>query len=366
MSSRTLFAPLALVPLAVALVSPGLAQSADLVVWYPLDETAGTACADVSGNGHMGTYFGGTLGQPGAAPGTGTSVEFDGATEKVDIPDGGALTTLRKELTATCWMNADDFDGVQRFFGNDGSWTWGLMNQSLRFTTRTIKDYDLAVPLTAGTWYHVAAVFDANFDVTFYLDGVDVGTVVGSAQANPPFATWHIAFKDPAIPEWFDGHLDDVQVYDGVLSAADVKWLYDHPGQELARIGDTVCVSNANSTGVEAHVVASGSVDLTDDDVTLEVSGLPPGEMGYFVMGQNGAQIPVSQGVLCVGAPQVRFAKHPLGTGSGDVSFALDLLNLPQQTVFLPGETWILQMWYTDQNPGPVWNFSDAVAIPFQ
>lgn len=364
--SRIPYFALPALALAMAFAPAAQAQNADLVVWYPLDETSGTVCADASGNGHTGTYFGGTLGQPGAAPGSGTSVEFDGATEKVDIPDGGALTTLRQSLTATCWMKADQFSGVQRFFGNDGSWTWGLVNQSLRFTTRTIQDYDQPVSLSVGTWYHVAAVFDASFDVTFYVDGVDIGTVPGTAQANPPFATWHIAYKDPANPEWFDGHLDDVQVYDGVLSAADVKWLHEHPGQELARIGDTVCASNANSTGSGAEVVASGSVLLADDDVTLEVTGLPPGEMGYFVMGKNGAQIPVSQGVLCIGAPQIRFAKSPLGTGSGSVSFALDLLNLPQQTVFLPGETWILQMWYTDQNPGPVWNFSDAVAIPFQ
>ena len=51
-------------------------------------------------------------------PGTGTSVEFDGVDDKVDIPDGPGFTALRKELSALCWMRADQLSGAQRFFGN--------------------------------------------------------------------------------------------------------------------------------------------------------------------------------------------------------------------------------------------------------
>ena len=113
-----------------------------------------------------------------------------------------------------------------------------------------------------------------------------------------------------ASPEWFDGLLDDIQVYDGVLTAAEVKWLYDHPGQSLRpNLGTTVCTSNQNSTGNVAHVTASGSDDIAKNDVLFEVTDLPPNEWGYFLMGQNAATIPVSNGILCIGAPQIRFAK---------------------------------------------------------
>ena len=112
---------LRLLPLTIAL--PALAQTPVLEAWYRLDETAGTLCNDSALNGHDGVYDGGTLGQPGAAPGSGTSVLFDGQNDKVDIPDGPGFTDLRQELTAVCWMNTNKLSGVQRFFGNDGSWT---------------------------------------------------------------------------------------------------------------------------------------------------------------------------------------------------------------------------------------------------
>ena len=107
--------------------------------------------------------------------------------------------------------------------------------------------------------FNVGVVFDGNYDVTFYLDGVEVGKVVGSSAANSPKPTWHIAYKDPNYPEYFDGHLDDIQVYDGVLTADDMRWLYENPGQELARLGESVCDGLPNSTGSASTLEATGS-----------------------------------------------------------------------------------------------------------
>lgn len=353
--------------LPLLLASPALAfavpQNGELVAWYRLDDTSWALCADSTPNAMDGVYTGGTLGAPGAAPGTGASVDFDGQSERVDIAAGGALDPLRERLSAACWMKADTLGPVQRFFGNDGSWTWGVTGTSLRFTTRAIKDYDLGVGLQTGVWYHVGVVFDGNYDVTFYLDGVQVGKVAGSSASNPPKPTWHIAYKDPNYPEYFDGHLDDIQVYDGVLTADDMRWLYENPGQELERLGDSICDGLPNSTGSASTLEATGSDEVADDDLELEVMGLPASEFGYFVMGRNPATINISAGVLCIGAPQYRFAKYPLGTGAGSVVFGVDMSSLPQGQVFLPGDSWIFQLWHTD---GGTMNFSEAVGVTFK
>ena len=71
-------------------------------------------------------------------------------------------------------------------------------------------------------------------------------------------------------------------------------------------------------------------------------------------------------GTLCVGAPQIRFAKDVQDSGpTGNVSLHLDLSNLPQNTVVLPGETWHFQYWYRDDYPGATSNTSNGLAVTF-
>ena len=350
------------------------AQTPELETWYRLDETSGSICADSALQGHDGVYDGGTLGQPGAAPGTGTSVLFDGVGDKVDIPDGPGFTALRQELSAVCWMNPLKLSGVQRFFGNDGSWTWGLTGSSLRFTTRNIRDYDLSVPLNTGTWYHIAAVFDANFDVLFYVDGQFAGTVFGSSPANAPKPTWHIAYKDPGNPEWFDGHIDDIQVYDGVLSPEQVKYLYDNPGDPLGGpLGTNYCgPANLNSTGQSALISAWGNESVALNDLQLTASLLPPNEIGFFLASQTPGFVitpPGTQGNLCLGGRIGRFVAQLAGTGAaGELVLEVDLTQLPMSppVAAQAGETWHFQAWFTDQNPGPTSNFTDGIALVFQ
>lgn len=338
---------------------------------YKLDETSGPACDDSTGNLHDGTWVGGMFAQGGAKPGTGTAVRLNGISERADIPDGAGFTDLRSDLTAVCWMNADDFNGVQRFFGNDGSWTWGLVNGSIRFTTRTILDYDHPATLTAGTWHHIACVFDASFDVHFYVDGVFEGTILGNAQANPPFPNWHIGYKDPSIPEYFDGALDDIQIYRGSLTAADVQWLYDNPGQTLGngQVGINYCgPANPHSGAASARMMAMGNVSLGANSLTLHAMDLPQNQFGYFVFGETTGFFtpPGSQGNLCLGGKLGRFNGQIGNSGAtGEFSASVNLTSLPVWGGYAvqPGETWRFQAWFED---GATSNFSDAVEITFQ
>jgi len=354
------------------LVLTSAAAAQTLEARYALDETTGTACVDGTGNGHDGTYQGGTLGEPGARPETGTSVRFDGVSEKVQIADGPGFTGLRKELSVACWMNPDDLSGVQRFFGNDGSWTWGLSASSIRFTTRTIKDYDHSAGLSPGTWYHVCCVFDATFAVHFYLDGALIGTIQGSQQANAPFADWHIAYKDPTYPEWFGGVLDDIQVYDGVLDSTQVQWLYDNPGKTLGGgpLGANYCgPANLNSSGGAAAVAGWGQPEVAFNELTLTATGMPAGETGYFLVAEGAGfkSLPGgSQGNLCLSGKMGRFVGQVASTGSaGEFSIDVDLSALPiwGGTAVQPGEWWYFQGWFSD---GATSNFTDGLVVQFQ
>ncbi|MEO2162075.1 MAG: LamG domain-containing protein [bacterium] len=358
-----------------AIAGIGLAQSPQIAAWYKLDEASGTTCTDSSGSGLNGIFEGGpTMGVPGAAVGTNTAVHFDGTDDRAVIKSAPPLADLRDQLSAACWMKADTLTGIQRFFGNDGSWTWGITGSSMRFTTRGILDYDLPASLSIGTWHHVAVVFDASYDCTFYLDGLPIGGVSGSKGANPALDFWHIANKDPGPPEWFNGVLDDIQIYKGVLTDADVLYLYDNPGQILSSaVGTNYCgPANKHSGGAGGVMSGWGSGQVAQNNLSLTASSLPAGEWGYFVTSQTQGFQPFpggSQGNLCLGGKMGRFVKQLSATGTaGTVTVSPDLSSFPMgpPVSVQPGETWNFQFWFTDSNPAPTSNFTDGLSVMFQ
>jgi len=144
--------------------------------------------------------------------------------------------------------------------------------------------------------------------------------------------------------------------------AGNVGWSDSTVADEPGVIGVLFCAPNANSTGAQARIVARGTDALAALDLTLEAYALPPGLAGFFVLSRTRDQVPVNQGVLCLGAPQIRLSANVLNSGaSGAVSLAFPFSALPP--LFASGETWNFQYWYRDLNPGAVANFTDAVEL---
>jgi hypothetical protein len=127
---------------------------------------------------------------------------------------------------------------------------------------------------------------------------------------------------------------------------------------------DQNCTPTANSAGSVATLTATGSLVVLDNDLDLLVTGLPLNQFGYFLMSETTGSSPVSNGVLCLGAPQYRFNQDVLSSlGAGTMSFSPDLGNLPQGQVFGPGSTWYFQLWYRD---GLRSNFSSSLCFAWQ
>jgi hypothetical protein len=379
--------------LAALLTLPSSAAAqVSLVAHYELNETAGTMCFDTSGQGHHGTYMGvTTLGQAGAAAGSGTAVDFDGATGYVEIPGSAAFDALLSDFSVAAWIQADVLQ-LQRVFSNDrpsftpgntGSWSFGTIPNGLRFTTLWVQDYNQAAVMGAQQWHHIAVAFDAAFTATFYLDGVQVGQVFGNAPSNPPALTnrYLIGVLDPTggtPSEWFNGRIDDVQVYSGALSPADVQFLHANPGTAIGGggIGTAYCTPVPNSTGTSAEMSATGSAVATTNDLTLECSSMPNNSFGFFLTSrtQGAIQQPGgSQGVLCVSGAIGRYVgpgqiKNSGATGA--ISLQVDLTRHPQPSGLvqvLAGDTWNFTAWYRDVVGGTVTsNFANGLSVVFQ
>lgn len=363
------------------LALPSSAQT--LVARYALNESTGTVCVDSSGNSQDGTYRGNfTLGQGSAGGACATSVGFDQtASTDVVIPGGTPLQSLTSDLTLSAWINPDSIPTtfeVRRIFGNDdGGWTCGLRGNGLLFTTRQIQDYALPnVPIQPGAWTHVAFVFDSSFRVTYYVNGISVGSVLGNAPAITPNPDWFIGGFNGTIEFW-DGLLDDIQVYSGSLTPAQVADLASSPCSTVSGssgIGTNYCTAVPNITGAAGQISASGSNVAAANNVTLMASSLPPNQFGIFIVSSAQAFVPggngASNGNICVGGAIGRYNRpgQILGTGTqGEISLPINLSTVPQGNGFtstVSGSIWNFQAWH--RSPvGLGSNFTDGLTITF-
>jgi len=123
-------------------------------------------------------------------------------------------------------------DGFSLYFEavHEGTEHGGTLKNETANGTDSSTASSNAKVLFAGEWQHAAYTIDrAGGTCGIYLDGLD--ETVGSA-IRTDFewdAPWRLGlFTDGGYD--FYGRLDDVQIYDEVLSAGDVAFLADNPG----------------------------------------------------------------------------------------------------------------------------------------
>lgn len=105
--------------------------------------------------------------------------------------------------------------------------------------TFRFRDTDAASPInlsiganqiSAGQWYHFAAVFDSVADVQYvYVNGAlaaSASNTLSTISNTTPFNNNRIG-NDSDTGEEFDGRIDDIRVYNRALTAAEVTALYN-------------------------------------------------------------------------------------------------------------------------------------------
>lgn len=131
----------------------------------------------------------------------------------------------------------------------------------------------------------------------------------------------------------------------------------------------TVCDGMPNSVGTGGVLEAQGSAAVTDNLLFVAATDLPPQQPGLLFLSMAAATPPfqtLGQGELCIEAPLIRLtSSFGFTSGAGHYTTQLDLANLPQGTVILPGSTWYLQLAYRDINPQGTSNTSSAIGIAF-
>jgi Concanavalin A-like lectin/glucanases superfamily len=214
---------------------PPPSSSAGLVAHWPLDETSGTRVVDTA------QHNDGTIrGAPGFVVGrVGGALDLRGADDAVSIGSPPGLNDLPR-FTIAAWMNPRTFGGrgLARIADkrNDGN-GWALLvcdgpcSRALEFHCAfeggegVWQAVDMVV---LGAWRHVAVTYDRSSsanDPVIYVDATPVPAaktqVPSGASASDMTQPLTLGNRDPADSA-FDGLLDDVRIYDRILTSKEI------------------------------------------------------------------------------------------------------------------------------------------------
>ncbi len=162
-----------------------------------------------------------------------SALVLDGATSEMQAANSAQLNS--GHTTIGFWVKPNSFPGSgEVFILSHGGWQerWKISLPSHGkpvFTTHSggacCSDMDSGTPLPLGEWTHVAMVHDGTNDI-IYFNGVAVSTKSVSGDLDPTNYPLGIGYNPIDGGGWFDGAIDDLEIYNYAASADDIAALY--------------------------------------------------------------------------------------------------------------------------------------------
>ena len=231
--------------------------------YWRLGETSGTTAANEIAGGQTGAYQNGVvLGVTGVLVGDmNRAAGFDGTNDQVSMgdPANGSLDFGASDFSVEAWVRTS-VNG-ERVIASKRSaaagtpyWQVTVTDDDGRRGEIRANVFDGTVSRTAygpsglrvdnGAWHHVVVVFDRDFGMVVWVDGVS-RTSTGSFTGSLSNAGSFLIGKSPSDSfPYFSGTVDEVAVYPSMLSAARVE---AHRNAALGTSGESADVQ-AEST----------------------------------------------------------------------------------------------------------------------
>ena len=224
-----------------------------LIGYWTFDgaDVSGTSATDRSGNGNTGTLTPGAAGLNRAAGRLGQALEFDKTDDYVTAGSASVLDNVTQK-TVCAWifpyskgeLNGSNYYGeIASKIGVVDGWAFEIADQDAGifslywwqgFASGVTPGYwhapNNAVALNA--WSHVCATYDRSSsanDPVLYVNGVSQTPTeyyTPSGSADDDSAGNLLMGNLAATTQTFDGKIDEVRVYNRLLSAEEVRALY--------------------------------------------------------------------------------------------------------------------------------------------
>jgi hypothetical protein len=283
---------------------------------------------DCSPNSHFLTDssgFGANAQQPLTAacvPGlSGQGVQIRTQKDVIQVPDEPQFT-VDDRVAVAAWVFPNTVTGNQpiiiKRLNNQTSFSLGIHNGNIEMSVvlTTGTTVISRAPIAAGTWTHVAGMYDGTF-VFLFINGQQFGQVFGGAALRNVFAPIRIGATTQA--QHLDGIVDEVFVSTQNISKDVLTAL------SCIHRSSTLAVSPATSGPVPFDTTVHYDVSVTDNDVgfcpngtnydmffeffdpTIRTEFDPPGSFQFAVPGQT-----VTFGVEVTGTEDAFSGVHQL------------------------------------------------------
>ncbi len=222
------------------IVNSGITRGAMLMAEYEFGERGGTIANDSTANQHAATLSGGaSFTATGHNATDGGALSVNGTTGK--LATSGPVLRTNQSFTVAAWVKPATTTGYQTILCQAGvvecgallqfvpGSGWALTNQMTDSTAPTVQRITSGMGyVSTVNWQHVLGTYDAvAHTLTLYVNGIQVSQLGGVT------ITWNAGGKlmignerhASAEISYFNGGIDDVQVYQGVVTAAQVKML---------------------------------------------------------------------------------------------------------------------------------------------
>lgn len=224
-------------PLLISPALPAYAQdyTSGLVGYWAFDETSGTTAIDNSSNSIDGTLYNIVLPTQSVAGIKDTAYNFiEGSGNRVELGDNYDLDG--SPFTLSLWINVhtinSNYEGLIDKFGSAEGYriffdTNGRLNFDIRDSSGTVEGFPTPTgTITTGSWIHIAVSFDNATTGRIYINGTEVASKTNFSITRA-VGTRTLLIGRSYNFGWFDGAMDEVRIYNRVLTPSDVTALYE-------------------------------------------------------------------------------------------------------------------------------------------
>ncbi len=221
-----------------------------LVGDWNMDELSGSTAYDSSGNNYNGTATGTTIvsGKFGNANNWGAT-----AANGNKIITSGSIS-LGSTYTISAWVNYNGVttNGYVIDFGNN--------NNSVQYQTASGVCADNTAcdggTLVAGQWYNIVVTkTGAGGTVNIYVNGAQTKTLTGTSNVPGAVTIGNYGL----LANGWTGSIDEVRVYNRVLSSTEIRGLYNYPTTTLALSEDPISAITVTSVSPPVGPPAGGT-----------------------------------------------------------------------------------------------------------
>ncbi len=225
--------------------------------------------SDASGNDNDGIFMG--PGSPNyttdAWGNANQALYFNGISDYVVVEPSESMNSPLEEATVSCWVNylsADYGQWVVMFAKTNGTQVIDRQySLGINATTNQIywhTTYVAEAELEFNTWYHIAITYTPEI-LKCYLNGEFIGEAIPQDPLQQNDHPFEIGRDTPVEIEYYEGTMDEINIYNRALSQEDITTLYEYNGCEASFAFENTLEDKVNVYPSPARTVLFVEID---------------------------------------------------------------------------------------------------------